>query len=51
MGVNEHFEAIYNAVSCQLRGFKTASQIPFIFKASDLMIIVVEGEGNLSVVQ
>jgi hypothetical protein len=26
MGVNEHFELIYNAVSCQLRGFKTASE-------------------------
>jgi len=25
MGVNEHFEPIYNAVSCQLKGFKTAS--------------------------
>ena len=28
MGVNEHFEPIYNAVSCQLRGFKTASKVP-----------------------
>ncbi len=27
MGVNEHFEAIYNAVSCQLKGFKTASKV------------------------
>jgi hypothetical protein len=26
MEVNEHFEPIYNAVSCQLRGFKTASK-------------------------
>jgi len=25
MCVNEHFEPIYNAVSCQLRGFTTAS--------------------------
>jgi hypothetical protein len=27
MGVNEHFEPIYNDVSCQLRGFKTASYL------------------------
>jgi hypothetical protein len=26
-GVNEHFESIYNAVSCQLRVFKTASYL------------------------
>jgi hypothetical protein len=26
MGVNEHFEPIYNTVACQLRDFKTASQ-------------------------
>jgi hypothetical protein len=25
MGVNEHFEPIFNAVWCQLRGFKTVS--------------------------
>ena len=28
MGVNEHFESIFNAVMCQLKGFKTASK-PF----------------------
>jgi hypothetical protein len=27
MGVNEHFEPIYNAVSCRLRSFKTASKV------------------------
>ena len=25
MGVNEHFEPIFNAVMCQLKVFKTAS--------------------------
>ena len=26
MGVNEHFESIFNAVMCQLKSFKTASK-------------------------
>jgi hypothetical protein len=26
MGVNEHFEPIYNDVQCQLKGLNTASQ-------------------------
>jgi hypothetical protein len=26
--VNEHFEPIFNAVMCQLKSFKTASELP-----------------------